>query len=268
MSNETYLDWLARNVHVWHFFVDALAEVNNGAVKWQYPNLPKLDGFVTRQQWLDRRAELQRKPSWQSAPEWAEWLAQHSTGFWQWGRGTPTQALNGIWYSPEFGATQWTGYHGMVLGDWSDTLERRTAPAKTRAQVEVELVNAVAEVFQPIISIEDNKEQSIQQDNGWFERGELPPVWVECEIHHQCWNDDKFEKVQVLAITRDYLIVDYATYEQHYSRKDISFRPIRTEREKAIEDIAKIICKSGLIIDYFKDAAIAIYDAGYRKEQK
>ena len=77
----------------------------------------------------------------------------------------------------------------------------------------------------------------MKQDNGWFERGDLPPVGLMCEIRHSCWNSEKYEKVTVAAITNEYLIVKYATFEQHYMLKDISFRPIRTERDVLIEII-------------------------------
>jgi hypothetical protein len=37
-----------------------------------------------------------------------------------------------------------------------------------------------AQEFKPFTSIEDNKEQDMQQDNGWFERGEFPPAGTVC----------------------------------------------------------------------------------------
>ena len=73
------------------------------------------------------------------------------------------------------------------------------------------------------------------QDNSWHERGEFPPVGCECDIRHSYCNPEKYEKVTVAAITNEYVIVKYATFEQHYMLKDISFRPIRTERDKLVE---------------------------------
>lgn len=75
-------------------------------------------------------------------------------------------------------------------------------------------------------------------DAHWFERGELPPVGLMCEIRLSCWNSEKYEKVTIVAITNEYLIVKYETFEQHYMLKDISFRPIRTERDDLIEMLA------------------------------
>ena len=103
----------------------------------------------------------------------------------------------------------------------------------------------------------------MKQDNKWFERGELPPVGETCEIHHSCWNESKFEKVKIAAITKDYLIVEYATFEQHYLRKDMSFRSLRTERDKAIDEMMEHCDCLGS-----RDFAGKLFDAGYRKEVK
>ena len=99
--------------------------------------------------------------------------------------------------------------------------------------------------------------------NSWHERGEFPPVGCECDIRHSCGNSEKYEKVTVAAITSEYVIVKYATFEQHYMLKDVSFRPIRTEREKAIDEML-------LAVDHIKEGNFetfigALYDAGYRK---
>lgn len=204
MSNETDLDWLARNVHEWPINAEFAVRPGMGEVLFYEHHYSHL-AQVSRDQWLARRAELQNKPSWEGAPE---------------------------------------------------------------------LVGAVAEVFQPLTSIEDNQEQDMtqkateqqsekQQDNSWFERGELPPAGVECEIHHQKWNDGKFERVQIAAITREYLIVDDGKHEQHYLRKNMSFRPIITDRELLIDAIVSqgFLNKSGDVCGQIADAVIA---AGFK----
>ena len=97
-------------------------------------------------------------------------------------------------------------------------------------------------------------------DNSWCERGELPPVGCECYIRHSCWNSEKYEKVTVAAITNEYVIVKYATFEQHYMLNDISFRPLRTEREKAIDAVCMAIGDVGedglLLIERLYDAGL------------
>ena len=190
MSNETDLDWLARNVHVWP---EGKREVlvcwprNVDTLIWI--SVLSDAGWITKDQWLALRAEL-------------------------------------------------------------------------------------ASQFKPLTSIEDNQEQvmtqqkDMKQDNKWLERGELPPVGVECDIRHSCWNSEKYEKVTVAAITNEYLIVKYATFEQHYMLKDISFRPILTEREAAIEEMKQACPHHGSWDSVGRIYAEALYDAGYRKDPK
>ena len=84
-------------------------------------------------------------------------------------------------------------------------------------------------------------------------------------MKHTCW--DEFQHVFVLAITRQYVIVSsYSTpeIEQHYHLREMTFRPLCTEREKAIEELNTLV---GDIEKYptWRDAIAAIYDAGYRK---
>ena len=65
MSNETDLDWLARNVHKWR---EGKREVlvcwprNVDTLIWS--SVSSDTGWITKDQWLARRAELQNKPSW------------------------------------------------------------------------------------------------------------------------------------------------------------------------------------------------------------
>ena len=106
-------------------------------------------------------------------------------------------------------------------------------------------------------------------DNSWHERGELPPVGCECYIRHSCWNSEKYEKVTVAAITNEYVIVKYATFEQHYMLNDISFRPLRTERDKVIDEMIGILKakfdRPGVDGIAVADIVDELYDAGYRK---
>ena len=217
------LDWLARNVHKW-----PCGKHQPWCYVYQKGGKRKVSGNcitvvspcvkIDKAQWLTRRAELQNKPSWKDAPEWAEWLAQDEDGEWKWLAGLPGK------YADCWTAVKIKGHcKGIALGDWWDTLEKRPEQ----------------KAFKPLTSIEDNQEKDMKQDNGWYERGELPPVGVECDIRHSCWNSEKYEKVTVAAITNEYLIVKYVTLEQHYMLKDISFRPIRTERDVLIEIIKK-----------------------------
>jgi len=76
MSNETDLDWLARNVHVWR---EGKREVlvcwprNVDTLIWSY--VLSDTGWITKDQWLARRAELQNKPRWGDH----QWRLYHAT---------------------------------------------------------------------------------------------------------------------------------------------------------------------------------------------
>ena len=78
-----------------------------------------------------------------------------------------------------------------------------------------------------------------EKADSWHERGERPPVGCECEIHHEQWPNDDWEIVRIMAITEEYVIVKYHRCEQHYLLANMKFRPLRTEREDAMEEIIK-----------------------------
>ena len=101
-------------------------------------------------------------------------------------------------------------------------------------------------------------------DNSWYKHGEFPPIGCECEVKHKCW--DGFERVTVVAITKEYAIVEddsVVAREHHYHLHDMTFRPLRNEREKAIDEMANLIARS--VFGSAKCQAEKLYDAGYRK---
>ena len=131
MSNETDLDWLARNVHAWpenDIIVIATTEIPSklafdGVAFSLQPSGPISQHavYVTKDQWLARRAELQNKPSWGAVPSHANWLAQDAAGSWLWHSSEP-ECRNGGWIGS---TTRGYAAKGCVIGDWRDTLEKR-----------------------------------------------------------------------------------------------------------------------------------------------
>lgn len=239
MSNETDLDWLARNVHVWR---EGKSEVlvcwprNVDTLIWS--SVLSDAGWITKDQWLARRAELQNKPSWDDAPEWGEWLAQDEDGEWKWLAGLPGKYVDG------WTAVKIKGHcKGLALGDWRDTLEKRP------------------EEFKPFTSIEDNQDQVLtqQQDNGWFERGELPPVGATV-MHMGTATDKDWLEVEIIAhAQRKGFKVAVFEYPGGVSFSSATyFRPVRTERDVLIE----IIKKTDDTDDRIADAILA---AGFKR---
>ena len=130
------LDWLARNVHEWP---DGKEECLVVKSKNPYPiwSVCKSScGWTGRSEWLARRAELQNKPSWKGAPDWAEWLHQDGYGEWEFSEGKPTP-YDGLWLG-EPCKRSLRAKAGEVLGDWLDTLEKRPEQDELEPFVSVE----------------------------------------------------------------------------------------------------------------------------------
>ena len=142
MSNETDLDWLARNVHEWvpnELLRMKPCDNGNGTFRasWCYSD----EGGFTKEQWLARRAELQNKPSWSGSPEWAQFLGQDEDGVWYWHGERPNEKgedVNGQRYWMSRGISD-IACRGELLGGWRDTLESRPEQAE----------------FEPFVSVED-----------------------------------------------------------------------------------------------------------------
>lgn len=72
--------------------------------------------------WKDTQES--NKPSWDSAPEWAQWLAQDANGGWYWYKTNPVA-------SSIFPTYNIAGdfERAFVQPNWVDTLEQRPTPA-------------------------------------------------------------------------------------------------------------------------------------------
>ena len=101
------------------------------------------------------------------------------------------------------------------------------------------------------------------QDNSWHERGELPPVGVPVEL----WVGGLFAyNCEFITRRRHH----YVMWNLDADRPDASdymnseFRPLRTEREKAIDAACDVICKKG-VNDFERGVITKLYDAGMLK---
>ena len=260
MSNETDLDWLARNVHEWpageHQPWCYVYMTYGGVMKaaGNFLDAVANPAMITIDQWISRRAELQNKPSWDDFGESAKFMAQDSDGAWMAFESEPAANYH-VWSSMR----GWCGYaregrdrcRGEVLGDWRDTLEQRP------------------EQFKPFTCTEDNQEQGMaqqqemKQDSGWFERGELPPVGAVCLY---VISDRLSSEVEITAHAKFGLcFVEVGKSGENYVSKTAElhrFRPIRTERDELIE-----IISSSLLVTT-EQVADAIIAAGFKLEAK
>lgn len=244
MSNETDLDWLARNVHKWpcgkHQQWCYVHTVRG--VRWASGSGIGNGTYVRieQEQWLARRAELQNKPSWADAPEWALSVTQRINGEWFW-LGSTDQFM---------GPSSSSGCCGEVLGDWRDTLELRPVDLSEPAVTE-RLGEATQTVLAAAPGLMDEK--YIFDRNDWFERGELPPVGTECEFWggvsdaDDPWHADLMDGDKVTVIAHfECGICTLAAFTFKARNPNIStvlveqanygcFRPIRTERDELID---------------------------------
>lgn len=137
------LDWLARNHHTWPSKADTVVSIGWKCMKVGEPNYVRvnLGKEIAKDQWLSRRAELQNKPSWKDAPEWAQWMAQSPNGHWEFFSVKPH--ANDWWRHPagERSSANNASIRGAILGDWRDTLEKRPEQDE----------------FEPFVSVEDAK---------------------------------------------------------------------------------------------------------------
>ena len=108
------------------------------------------------------------------------------------------------------------------------------------------------------------------QNNSWHERGELPPVGCECSA----MRDGEWVTVEVLRHRVNNVGMNVAAVMNCDSFNVFwatDFRPLRTEREKAIEELADSIGAEFKFEGYDLHTRITrslsefIYDAGYRK---
>jgi len=174
------LDWLARNVHVWPFSM--LDSKPTEDYVWHQPHcggdilvvFRDRPSVFNKDQWLARRAELQSRPGWKGAPDWAEWLHQDGCGEWEFSEGKPTP-YDGLWLG-EPCKRSLRAKVGEVLGDWRDTLEKRPADLSKQAvmsrlkEATDNVIAAAPELmegkykFEPFVSVEDAKLTIMQSD--------------------------------------------------------------------------------------------------------
>jgi len=74
------------------------------------------------------------KPSWDEAPEWANWIAQNATGFWHFYDEEPFLAYD-CWYSPKRSEVHVLQFTAIPNAYWHKTLEKRPVVANRWAEV-------------------------------------------------------------------------------------------------------------------------------------
>ena len=99
-------------------------------------------------------------------------------------------------------------------------------------------------------------------DDSWFTYCKLPP----CGIPVELWVGGTFAyNCEFIAIRGNTYVVWNLDADKPDCADSLNsqFRPVRTEREKAIDEMADLIAKS--VFGSAKCQAEKLYDAGYRK---
>ena len=105
----------------------------------------------------------------------------------------------------------------------------------------------------------DKMQKQSAQDYSWYERGELPPVGTICKMI-----DDKntWLECEIIAHKNSFCIGWISSRNAPFYTDDKSeFRPLHTEREKAIDAACDVICKNG-VYDFERGVIEKLYDAG------
>lgn len=200
---------------------------------------------VCNQEEFEQRAiELQNKPSWNDAPEWANWLAQDHDGKWWWYKSEPFMAAAVEKFYD--GGQYLQVNHGKVIGNWQDTLEQRPETA-TKEQV-----------------MKGQEEGGIEQIQSWYEKGENPPVGEVCELF---WGGVWQEVVEIIAYRNDgNKVIFWRIAKDHVDSAELptaEFRPLRTETDKLVDGLLDVIQSVGNMSD--RALAEAIINSGYRR---
>lgn len=249
---------------------------------------------VSKQKWLARRAELQNKPSWKDIDGGINYLSQCADGQWIGHSKQPETGLE--CYECDCKISYYE--YGEVLGDWKNTIEQRHVDLSDRpgsvkehgADADgVEEISAMAKRLLAELKSEPRSfdtgalaemveladAEIVRRDadvcggqqylnNHWFERGELPPVGEKCVLHAK---ENNGEEVMFLGVTSDRFPVFETVQKRVFvERGEYKFSPIRTEREKAIEEMKQYCPFHGSWDTVGRIYVEALYDAGYRKQ--
>lgn len=211
---------------------DALTKLAMELAEWPSDGREKVtpQGRVNEKMWLQRRAELINKPSWDDAPKWAEWLAQDADGQWNWFDEEPYMDLKEwcIAYQEMVGKAR---RGALVAGlDWRQTLERR--PAESRESGVIYAIHRKTKEHRIVKSNSDVCEKEWYLSQGWRlvqaeADGWIPREGGECPLPYE--SQCKY-KVREGAVKSSTGVVAHLEWKHSGSFSDvIAYCPILDE---------------------------------------
>lgn len=241
------LDWLAVNVPASDHYEKIIKAVESPC-GFLFRTNAYLSGY-TKAAVDARREEMINRPKFEDHPD-ADYFAQDRDGEWFSYKGKPEAG-------PNFfeGLKTKRINQGLVIGDWKDALIKRPAIDPVVA-ANVEAFNSV-DFAMTLIGADKMKEW----ENGLPRSGQCCEYIADTNAHIERWEECAFigrvgGEDFVLSILDDK--VDRMKAIDPVRR----FRPIRTEEDKAVDELVNIIEVNSHSI---KDTARAIIKAGYKK---
>ena len=123
--------WIAQDANgAWYWYSDEpCADVTHWVVRSDSSvqhRFEMQDVEPVSPKWDDYESNLNR-PLWDEAPEWANWLAKDSSGYWVWFEEKPI-LMRENWWSPRSRTEICVSKENIISHDWRETLEMRPLP--------------------------------------------------------------------------------------------------------------------------------------------
>jgi len=187
---------------------------------------------------------------------------------------------------PKFNSTDWfeggarrvTVMLNRGLPNWHQCiLSRGEYFTAYPEQVKVEVKNETKHKVE--VEMKSESEVTINVSD-WHKNGELPPVgevvMINSTIPNDYWAHHVGAELTVVAHDKDvrggdiavYRFVRGDGYNEYHGLIAHAFKPLRTEREKAIDEMVDVITDGRDSPLYVIKIATRLYEAGYRKEVK
>lgn len=176
----------------------------------------------------------------------------------------------------------WFDFH-QQLPNWHQTiLSRDEYFTAYPEQVKVEVSNETEQ--KDGVEMKSESEVKIKVGGDWHKNGELPPVGEEVMLNstnpNDYWAHHVGSKLTIVAHDKDshgvgiavYRFIDDGGYNEYHGLVAHAFKPLRTEREKAIDEMVAVANSIGRNSKesnkIISEVAGAIYDAGMYREVK
>lgn len=211
MNKQEQLDWLARNVSEWEHWGDGspkYVSIGCHGGGFTFADIVLGDYYCrfTMDEWKKRRSELINKPSWNDAPDWANYICQNDIGCWYWCK--HAQVINSCngWAAadPSVDDECLCSSTGEPL-DWKNSIEKRPQkeakmkdefkPTHTVVEsngAECDVVIKYSSDQMTVVKNESNVETVIYAMSGAIVKEYTSPQDKKCEELFEKWKENQY----------------------------------------------------------------------------